>query len=30
VSGLCASMSRPGPVWRRHLDLLLDGLRPPR
>jgi AcrR family transcriptional regulator len=30
MSGLCASMSRPGPVWRRHLDLLLDGLRPPR
>jgi AcrR family transcriptional regulator len=30
MSGLCASMSRPGPAWRRHLELLLDGLRPPR
>jgi AcrR family transcriptional regulator len=27
VSGLCASM-RPGVDWRRHLELLLDGLRP--
>jgi AcrR family transcriptional regulator len=30
LSGLCASMARPGDAWRRHLDLLLDGLRPPR
>jgi AcrR family transcriptional regulator len=30
MSGLGASMARPGDVWRRHLELLLDGLRPPR
>jgi AcrR family transcriptional regulator len=30
MSGLGASMSRPGEAWRRHLELLLDGLRPPR
>jgi AcrR family transcriptional regulator len=29
MSGLSASMARPGPAWRRHLELLLDGLRPP-
>jgi AcrR family transcriptional regulator len=27
MAGLCASMGRPGLDWRRHLDLLLDGLR---
>jgi len=30
MSGLRASMERPGETWRRHLELLLDGLRPPR
>jgi AcrR family transcriptional regulator len=30
MSGLCASMGRPQLDWRRHLALLLDGLRPPR
>jgi AcrR family transcriptional regulator len=30
MSGLGASMGRPGDAWRRHLDLLLDALRPPR
>jgi AcrR family transcriptional regulator len=30
LSGLCASMAHPGELWRRHLELLLDGLRPPR
>ena len=30
MSGLSASMGRPGDAWRRHLELLLDGLRPPR
>jgi AcrR family transcriptional regulator len=27
MSGLCASMSHPQAEWRRHLELLLDGLR---
>jgi len=30
MSGLCASMARPQVDWRRHLALLLDGLRPRR
>jgi AcrR family transcriptional regulator len=27
MAGLCTSMAHPGLDWRRHLDLLLDGLR---
>jgi len=27
IGGLCASMGHPGLDWRRHLDVLLDGLR---
>lgn len=27
MSGLCGSMSNPGFDWRRHLELVLDGLR---
>jgi AcrR family transcriptional regulator len=27
MTGLCASMGHPGLNWRRHLELLLDGLR---
>jgi AcrR family transcriptional regulator len=27
MSGLCASMGGPRSDWRRHLELLLDGLR---
>jgi AcrR family transcriptional regulator len=27
MAGLCASMGRPKLDWRRHLELLLDGLR---
>jgi AcrR family transcriptional regulator len=30
MAGLCTSMSHPGLDWRRHLDLLLDGLRAKR
>jgi AcrR family transcriptional regulator len=30
MSGLCASMTRPGDAWRRHFDLLIDGLRAQR
>jgi AcrR family transcriptional regulator len=29
MAGLCASMAHPGLNWRRHLELLLDGLRAP-
>jgi AcrR family transcriptional regulator len=28
MSGLCASMGRPGDAWRRHFELVLDGLGP--
>jgi AcrR family transcriptional regulator len=27
MAGLCTSMAHPGLDWRRHLELLLDGLR---
>ena len=27
MAGLCASMAHPALDWRRHLELLLDGLR---
>jgi hypothetical protein len=27
MAGLCASMGHPELDWRRHLELLLDGLR---
>ena len=27
IGGLCASMGHPGLDWRRHLEVLLDGLR---
>jgi AcrR family transcriptional regulator len=27
IGGLCASMAHPELDWRRHLDVLLDGLR---
>jgi AcrR family transcriptional regulator len=27
LGGLCTSMAHPGLDWRRHLELLLDGLR---
>lgn len=27
MCGVCASMSAPGMDWRKHLDILLDGLR---
>ena len=30
MAGLCASMSVPGCDWRRHLDLLIDGMRTQR
>jgi AcrR family transcriptional regulator len=28
MSGLCASRGRPGDAWRRHFELVLDGLGP--
>ncbi len=28
VAGLCSSMGHPEVDWRRHLEILLDGLRP--
>jgi AcrR family transcriptional regulator len=30
MSGLCASMGRPRSDWHRHLELLLDAMRPRR
>jgi AcrR family transcriptional regulator len=30
MAGLCTSMAHPGLDWRRHLELLLDGLRATR
>ena len=30
MAGLCTSMAHPGLDWRRHLELLLDGLRAKR
>ena len=27
MAGLCTSMAHPELDWRRHLELLLDGLR---
>jgi AcrR family transcriptional regulator len=30
MAGLCSSMAVPGCDWRRHLDLLIDGMRAQR